>query len=62
MTVVLHESYVHWCYCLSSVFLEWDIFQTKVVENVLPRVLCSYFFFFRESIRVGDNVKKYGRD
>jgi len=36
------------------------MFQTKVVEKIKTRILCSVTFFFRKSCRLSDNVGKYG--
>jgi hypothetical protein len=47
---------VHLWY-LAQVFLEWGMFQTRVVEKLKTRVLCSVIFFNRA---VYENVEKYG--
>jgi hypothetical protein len=36
------------------------MFQTKVVEKVKTRILCSITFFFQKSFRLWDNVEQYG--
>ena len=41
-------------------FLEWESFQTKVVEKMKTRILCSVTFFLK-SCRLRDNVEKYCR-
>ena len=47
---------------IAHFFLEWEMFQTKVVEKIKTHILCSVtFFFFRKSCRLWDNVEKYGR-
>ena len=47
-----------WQY-LADFFLEWEMFQTKVVEK--KHTLCSMTsFFFRKSCRLWDTVEKYG--
>jgi len=47
-----------WSY-LAKLFLEWEIFQTKVVEDAKTHILCSLtFFFFRKSCRLWCNVEK----
>ena len=33
-----------WSY-LTEFFLEWEMFQTKVVEKMKTYILCSIFFF-----------------
>ena len=45
---------------LAQFFLEWDMFQTKVVEKIKTRILCLTTFFCspRKSCRVWDNVEK----
>ena len=41
-------------------FLEWEMFQTKFVEEIKTHILFSVFFF-RKSCRLWDNVEKYCR-
>jgi len=36
---------IHFCSHLAQFFLEWEMFQTKVVENIKTHILCSVFFF-----------------
>ena len=48
-----------WSY-LAHFFLEWEMFQTKVVEKIKTHILCSVTFP-RKSCRLWDNVGKYGR-
>ena len=39
-------------HCLSYLvqfFLEWEMFQTKAVENITTHILCSINFFFENS-------------
>jgi len=44
---------------LAQLFLEWEIFQTNVVQKIKIRILCSItFFFFRKSCYLWNNVKK----
>jgi len=45
-----------WSY-LAQLFLEWEMFQTKVVEKIKTHILCSVTFF-RKSCRLWDNVEK----
>jgi len=53
----LHETNRQlWSY-LAQFFLEWEMFQTKFVQNIKTHVLCS-ITFFRKSCRLGDNVEK----
>jgi hypothetical protein len=39
-------------------FLEWEMFQTKVVHKIKTHILCS-ITFSRKSCRLGDNVEKF---
>jgi hypothetical protein len=41
-------------------FLEWEIFQKNIVENIRTHILCSVTFF-RKSCCLWDNVEKYFR-
>jgi hypothetical protein len=34
-----------WSY-VAQFFLEWEMFQTKVVEKIKTHILCSVTFFF----------------
>ena len=55
------KTYVHlWSY-LSYFFLEWEMFQTKVVEKVKAHILCSVFFPSLKLCSLCDNVEKYVR-
>jgi hypothetical protein len=47
-----------WQY-LANFFLEWEIFQTKVVEKIKIHILFSVTLY-RKSHRLWDNVEKYG--
>ena len=38
----------HFVSYLAQFFLEWEIFQTKVVEEIKTHVLCSENFIFRK--------------
>ena len=49
-----------WSY-LAHFFLEWEMFQTKFVEEIKTHILCSITFFFQKSCRFWDNVEKYCR-
>jgi hypothetical protein len=40
-----------WSY-LGHFFLEWEMFQTKVVEKIKTHILCSVTFFFVENLAV----------
>jgi hypothetical protein len=49
-----------WQY-LAQFFLEWEIFETKILEKVRTYILFSNFFF-RNTCRLWDKVEKYSRD
>ena len=42
---------IHFWSHLAQFFLEWEMFQTKVVEKIKTHILCSIIFFFRKSWR-----------
>jgi hypothetical protein len=48
---------VHLWWYLAEFFLEWEMFQTKVVEKIKTHILYS-ITFFRKSFRLWDNVEK----
>ena len=52
------NTYVHLWY-LAEYFLEWEIFQTKVVEKIETRTMYNNFFW--KLYNLWDNVEKYGR-
>ena len=45
---------------LTQFFLEWEMFQEKIVDKIETQVLCS-IIFFRKSCRLRDNMEKYCR-
>jgi hypothetical protein len=45
---------------LAEFFLEWEMFETKVVEKVKTHISCL-IHFFRKSCRLWDNVEKHRR-
>jgi len=49
-----------WPY-LSQFFVEWEMFQAKLVENIEKHILSFINFFLRKSYRLWDNVGKCGR-
>ena len=51
--------YIFWSY-LAQFFLEWEMFQTKVVQKIKIHILCSVTFF-RKSCSFWDNVGKYNK-
>jgi hypothetical protein len=48
---------VNLCNYLAEILLEWEMFQTKVVEKIKTNIICS-ITLFRKSCRLGDNVEK----
>ena len=56
---ILHEGLCTVGQCVAHFFLEWEMFQTKVVEKIQTHILCSVTFFFRKSCRLWDTVEKY---
>jgi hypothetical protein len=46
-------------YYLTEFFLEWEIFQTKVVEKVKTHILCS--IHFSQKCHLWGNVEEYGK-
>ena len=49
---------IHFWSYLGQLFLEREMSQTNVVENIKTHILCSIFFFFRKSCCLWDNVQK----
>jgi hypothetical protein len=58
--VLYMKTDIHFLSYLAQFFLEWEMFQTKVVEKIKTHILCSVTFF-RKSCRLWDNVGKYCR-
>jgi hypothetical protein len=50
---------IHLWQYLAQFFLEWEMFQTKVVQKIKTHILSSITFFFRKSCRLWDNLEKY---
>ena len=42
-------------------FLEWEMFQTEVVEKIKTHILCSSATFFWKLCHLWDKVERYGR-
>jgi len=55
------ETDIHFWSYLAQFLLEWEMFQTKVVEKIKTHILCSVTFS-RKSCRLWDNVGKYCRE
>ena len=53
--VLYMKAYVHSWSHLAQFFLEWEMFQTKVVEKIETHILCSVIIF-RKSCRLWDNA------
>jgi hypothetical protein len=48
---------------LANFFLEWEMFQTKIVEKIKTQNLrLITFFIFRKSYRLWDNMEEYWRE
>jgi hypothetical protein len=52
MKTIAHSRYV------VELFLEWDKFETKVVEKIKPYFVVNNFFPPRKSCRLWDGVEK----
>ena len=59
ITCTLHEDFSHLWQYLAKFFLEWEMFQIKVVEKIKTHILCPVTAF-RKSCRLWDNVEKSG--
>jgi len=57
---VLYMKTLHFRSYLAQFFLEWKIFQTKVVEKLETHIL-SLITFFGKSCHLWDNVEKFCR-
>ena len=56
------KTFLHLWQYLAEFFLEWEMFQVKVVEKIKTHIfIFSNFFFFRKSRRLWGSVWKYGR-
>jgi hypothetical protein len=51
---------VHLWQYLTEFFLEWEMFQTKVVDEIKALILCSVTFSWKSCCFL-HNVEKYGR-
>jgi hypothetical protein len=54
------ETNMHFWSYLAQFFLEWEMFQTNVVEEIKTHILCSVTIF-RKSYRLYDSLLKYCR-
>ena len=53
------QTNIHFISYLAQFFLEWEMFQTEVVEEIKTQFLCSIKFFPRNSCRLWDNMKTW---
>jgi hypothetical protein len=44
------KTFTHLWQYLAEFFLEWEIFQIKVVEKIKTHILCSETFFFENRV------------
>ena len=51
------RSFIHFRSCLSQFFVEWEMFETEIVEKIKTHILYSVTLF-RKSGRLWDNVEK----
>jgi len=49
---------IHFWLYLNQFFLEWEMFQIKIVEEIKTHFHVQ-FFFSRKSCRLWDNVEEY---
>jgi hypothetical protein len=61
LRVLYMKTNIHFLSHLAQLFLEWEIFKTKVIEEIRRHILCSMTSFSRKSCRLWDNVEKYCR-
>jgi hypothetical protein len=61
--VLFMNTYVHLWQYLAELFLNWEIFQTKVVGKIKTHILFSITFFFWRggSCHLRCNIEKHGR-
>jgi len=52
-------TYIHFWSYLDELYLEWEMFQTKVVEKIKAHILYSAHVFLK-SLRLRDNVENLG--
>ena len=57
------NSNIYFLSYLAQFFLEWEMFQTNVVDKIKTHILCSVAFFFFENHGVYEKMwkKKYFR-
>jgi len=55
------QTNVHLWSNISHFFLEWEMFQTKFVQNITTHCMFNNFFFYRKSVRLKDIMYKYCR-
>ena len=52
------QTFSHLWQYLAELFLEWEMFQIKLVEKIKTHIVYSATFF-RKSCRLGDNLEKF---
>ena len=56
---------IHFLSYLAHFFIDWEMFQTKIVDKIKTHILCSVTFFFFENRAVYEtmlkNIVKAGR-
>jgi hypothetical protein len=60
ITVLYMKTHKHLWWYLAEFSLEWEMFQTKVVQKIKTHIVCS-IFFSRKSCRLWDSVEKHFR-
>jgi hypothetical protein len=55
------QTNIHFWKYLVHLFLEWKLFQTKIVEKLETYILWPIIFFFRKSCRLWGIVEKFSR-
>ena len=56
---ILHEGISKFMIDLAKLVLEWEIYETKIVEKIKTHILYSVTFFCKLG-HLRDNVEKYG--
>ena len=55
------ETNIHFWSYLAQLFLEWEMFQTNIIENIKTHILCAITFLKKKIVTLRDNVKKHCR-
>jgi hypothetical protein len=59
ITCTFMKTFLHLRQHLAAFFLEWEMYQVKVLDKLKTHILCSTTFL-RKSCRLWDNVEKCG--